>query len=977
MSNPLTDAGPLVNPLVNVPELDLERVDPNQALREVYQAYPSLADQRLPRLTNNIVNPALTSTVNTVANEYLPAGRGFNYDGPFGYADTRQKLLGTAPNISLGPEVTWSRAQPRDTGGGIQPFRSNVYFDAGGSAAGMDIEDIVAGIQDAIKNTNVAGGTGGTQIPEGFPEGTEKIEGGYGLPDGTAVPDAETQAEIDALIAQGNADLDAAGQGVDIGDIGGVQNVDVNAIDPAGTGGGGFDETRRAPGVEIVDNTGATSTTSTLQDWLGMRYTNNRVPRGAEGLQYNEATDNPANPTYMLKPSVLEKLRTSSEDVLKNVSKFFDITTGKQRSQYGPRPENESAFAQQLKRVKDLIKGRMDEGIKPFETRGTYTQLGDRTPYGIDVIGTLANLEEVIRNPENIQTQEYGDLQFKALVNWSILYSQFGSQIGLPFAAVSLGDDVVSAFGNLLGDNWEDRGNPVQDVVHYTIWKIGDIFKTSYNKTLGRTLGKIKPGSIKDKLGKLSHNFDFDFGPNKQPQPKIRITFNKKPQEAPEFKGTVGRDPNFFRRGQGQLPPKSNVDERDEFKGKPVTPSVPAGDPAETLTNIRNNDDPRDRLRDRDGRDIEGDPDVGDSDYVTPLPPRTTIAMGPAEGRGTFPKPPPQVVDAETLTTTPVEPTEPTNVTDKDSPKKLPTQGVRGIDWELFWLPYANGQLLSTTFDGNPFTSLSPRFDEITNWELTPVLKKDVGQFFGPRLGLAYEGRGDKAGTDPNTQYGDTPLWSLANDYDATRIEWETRTGKTADPVNIAGLPQDFGGMYGGGRPGGAGGASGGGLGLSDSEENPYGLRDPNFPSFGWGGNSLTFEQEQNIRNSQINTRWRADIQEFVPWNNNLPESNDSNNPQYWSPQYDISSGGFGGGGTVEQPDPVMGWDSALPPSKIVQTFGPDNMPMQEVHTLRTETVWNPATNSWEYYKWYQGPNEVSPAGFIPYNAERVYPPGG
>ena len=167
MSNPLTDAGSLVNPLVNVPELDLERVDPNQALREVYQAYPSLADQRLPRLTNNIVNPALTSTVNTVANEYLPAGRGFNYDGPFGYADTRQKLLGTAPNISLGPEVTWSRAQPRDTGGGIQPFRSNVYFDTGSSAAGMDIEDIVAGIQDAIKNTNVAGGAGGAYEGEG------------------------------------------------------------------------------------------------------------------------------------------------------------------------------------------------------------------------------------------------------------------------------------------------------------------------------------------------------------------------------------------------------------------------------------------------------------------------------------------------------------------------------------------------------------------------------------------------------------------------------------------------------------------------------------------------------------------------------------------------------------------------------------------------------------------------------------------
>ena len=907
MSDPFTNQ--TTSPLVNVPELDLERIDPNQALREVYQAYPSLADQRLPQLTNNIVNPALTSTVNTVANEYLPAGGGFNYDGPFGYADTRQKLLGTAPNISLGPEVTWSRAQPRDTGGGIQPFKSNVYFDAGGSAAGMDIEDIVAGIQDAIKNTNVAGGT---QIPEGYPEGTVKIDGGYGLPDGTAVPDAETQAEIDALIAQGNADLDAAGQGVDIGDIGGVQNVDVNAIDPAGqsTGGGGVEETGRAPGVEIVDNTGATSTTSTLQDWLGVYYTNNRVPTGAEGLQYNEATDNPLKPTYMLKPSVLAKLSASSEDLLKNISKIFDITTGKQRSQYGPRPENESVFAQQLKRANDLIKGRIDEGIKPFETRGTYTQLGDRTPYGIDVVSTLANLEEVIKNPENIKTQEYGDLQFRALVNWAMLYSQFGSQIGLPFAVVSLGDDILSAFGNLLGDNWEDRGNPVQDVVHYSIWKTGDIFKKSYDKAFGRALGKIKPGSLKDKLGKLTHNFDFDFGPNKQPQPKIRITFNKKPQEAPEFKGTLGG------RNTLNVPPSTTESGvgGGSFTNRPTLP---------------------------------------------PPPPRTTKPFGmPPEGRGTFPKPPPQSVEATTLTTTPVNPTvsDPDYVTPlPEDPKdpKNPLEGTDGVDYKYIWLPYTNNEVFRGYNEVAELDTVDP--SQIDFWERTLVTRNSATDTLSDRVGGAVEARG---GGD----YGGGSLDQLERDYFNAKQLWDARSEDTSDITGPGGISDGMGGGSGAaGGSGGMGGASGGGLGLTDPQ-NPNGWRNPNNPREGLDPNAPY----------DPNARWESDIPDDA--RRDLPRDHpqhEDNRPEWDKPL----DGGFIGT-DLPKPDPAVGWDSALPPTKIVRVPGPDG-DVEEVHTIRTQTKWNSATNSWEYYKWYQAPNEVSPPGFIPFDAERVYPPGG
>ena len=71
-------------------------------------------------------------------------------------------------------------------------------------------------------------------------------------------------------------------------------------------------------------------------------------------------------------------------------------------------------------------------------------------------------------------------------------------------------------------------------------------------------------------------------------------------------------------------------------------------------------------------------------------------------------------------------------------------------------------------------------------------------------------------------------------------------------------------------------------------EKNPYGLNNPDFPRQGYTEDPSTY---QNIANSQTGQRWDASINDFVPWNNDLPESNNPDNPQYWGPERDIAQG--------------------------------------------------------------------------------------
>ena len=116
--------------------------------------------------------------------------------------------------------------------------------------------------------------------------------------------------------------------------------------------------------------------------------------------------------------------------------------------------------------------------------------------------------------------------------------------------------------------------------------------------------------------------------------------------------------------------------------------------------------------------------------------------------------------------------------------------------------------------------------------------------------------------------------------------------------------------------------------------DNPYGLN-----STGSGYKfDITPEQIGNIRNSQTGSRWRADIEQQVPWNNQLPTSNDPNNPQYWPFTYDNPPGGFGGGGGSQQPKPEP------TPQQVAQhAITTGQMPQREKITF---TNWE--TGAWQ-----------------------------
>lgn len=688
MPEPLTNQ--TTPPLVNVPELDLDRVDPNQALREVYQAYPSLADQRLPRLTNNIVNPALTSTVNTVANEYLPAGGGFNYDGPWGYADTSQKLLGTAPNISLGPEVTWSRAQPRDTGGGIQPFKSNVYYGAGGSAANMDIEDIVAGIQDAIKNTELTGGAGNVGAgvggggttdgvggllpwnkPNWIPDDSGVTSTGYIIKpgDSTVYPDGAIVTKVDGgwTITDNNKPTDdpifirdvpdggptwiptgtgaggeewsddwkaGGGGGIDVGGggLGLISSLGGGAYDFKPGGGGGYSG---GSGFIVVDD--PDKGPSTLEQMMGMRYDRDFTEggdfMGDRGRTIGGGRAPSSGPStyeewlnFRRDPDV--KLQTKGEKVFEDLMTLGNKYLGPTRFDAGELHGDKGMFVRGVGKLRDWFLGLSDERIKAWEDKGIPSELTGRNPFGPDYVDAIRNIRDILQNKDGIKVQEYGDLQMPGLLFAAGLISQYGSQVGLPLAAINMSNDIMSATNNMFADRPEFAGNPIQDVIHTAFWVPGKIGKEAWNATIGKVLPKIQDTTIKDKLnnltlGKLrnppkaSPNIrvsvkgkEVGLGQPLQTQDPAGITGNVTPLPKPPRitkplgmpptgRGTFPEGASKTRptRGQGQL--------LTEFKGYPA-PNVGG--------------DPRDRIKGKDGEDIGDRPTVGNYGYITPLP---------------------------------------------------------------------------------------------------------------------------------------------------------------------------------------------------------------------------------------------------------------------------------------------------------------------------------------------------------------------
>ena len=202
--------------------------------------------------------------------------------------------------------------------------------------------------------------------------------------------------------------------------------------------------------------------------------------------------------------SFSNRVKGITTDVAGGVVSMSDAILGKTQFDQYPRPQKEKELGRLLKKWKDLVTGKGEEGLLLWETQGVPSSLGDRTPFGLDAFDTLKNLDKIIKNEHNIKTQEYGQLQVIAIMNMAKLIAMYGPIGAVPATVSTLAKDIMSGFKNAFADHPEFRGNPVQDLVHGTTWVLGQTLEKTYNATLAKIVGKIDGEKLKEQLSKLN-----------------------------------------------------------------------------------------------------------------------------------------------------------------------------------------------------------------------------------------------------------------------------------------------------------------------------------------------------------------------------------------------------------------------------------------------------------------------------------------
>ena len=336
------------------------------------------------------------------------------------------------------------------------------------------------------------------------------------------------------------------------------------------------------------------------------------------------------------------------------IEKLIDSVIGPRAADQRPSKEAyaKSPILKYTDKFKQAFDGLSAETIQLWETRGIAADASGKLPFGPELSGknvqdlmknvgtSLANFTKIIQGKgEDVQAlkqldpQKYGQLQVLAIINAAALVNAYGPYGLIPSGLSTIGSDLASAINGSLAKQPEFAGNPVQDLLHGTVWIGGKAAQLAYNKTLGSFFPKtqikdkasiVDAAKIKLKTGDWSKQL-FEYSSPKRTT-GMTITYNPpKPVEGPkrEFRNLSPLDPTKV-----DVPPTTFIQ-----PGKPVNTGA---------------DDKREDIRD-DERRIEtggGGPITRVPSDNVPIPsdprdtpPRTTGPLGmPPTGRETFPK---------------------------------------------------------------------------------------------------------------------------------------------------------------------------------------------------------------------------------------------------------------------------------------------------------------------------------------------------
>ena len=136
------------------------------------------------------------------------------------------------------------------------------------------------------------------------------------------------------------------------------------------------------------------------------------------------------------------------------------------------------------------MKGMSDENLYLWESQGGPNS--SDPAFGPKYFENIKNLTKIIKNPNDIQHQDYGNLQWLAVFNMHQLFEQFGYPALIPQTVMTVGRDLGNAVKGIGGPTWDKSGNPVQDAINLSVWGLGNAGIKTYNATLGNFVGKIK-----------------------------------------------------------------------------------------------------------------------------------------------------------------------------------------------------------------------------------------------------------------------------------------------------------------------------------------------------------------------------------------------------------------------------------------------------------------------------------------------------
>lgn len=226
------------------------------------------------------------------------------------------------------------------------------------------------------------------------------------------------------------------------------------------------------------------------------------------------------------------------------------------------------------KSIEETMQGVSDAQIYLWQTKGIAADPSGKQPFGPSV--TPENLQKLLQNAgtslansvriiqgkdeevkalKKLDPQKYGELQVLAIMNAAALVNAYGPYGLLPQGIVTVGQDFISAINGSIANRPELAGNPVQDILHSTMWIGGKAVQLTFNNTLGaifpKTKIKNKPSIIASAQKNLKMNWGEQLGSPELTTRKTGITLTydpnrKKPVvEGPkrEFKNLSPLDP--------------------------------------------------------------------------------------------------------------------------------------------------------------------------------------------------------------------------------------------------------------------------------------------------------------------------------------------------------------------------------------------------------------------------------------------------